>query len=289
MTEEKNLAARFEEHREHLRGVAMRILGSKTEADDAVQEAWLHLSAADTSAVKSLGGFLTVIVARICLDQLRAKKKRREDELERHEDAAPLVDDARANPETDLAFADSVGLALLVVLETLEPAERVAFVLHDMFDLPFDDIAPIVQRTPAATRQLASRARRRVRGAPPELDPDRTRQKEIVSAFIAASKGGDFTGLLAVLDENVVFHADAVAVKSGGLPEVRGADAVATSFLFRATGVRPAIFDGKIGAVWDQEGTPRVALRFTITNGKISALAITMDPASLRDFDWDYV
>ncbi|MEO8798603.1 MAG: sigma-70 family RNA polymerase sigma factor [Polyangiaceae bacterium] len=288
MTEEKFLAVRFEENREHLRAVANRMLGSSSEADDAVQEAWLHLSGADTSAVKNLGGWMTVVVARICLDQLRAKKKRREDEIGGHEEES-LGDGDRTSVEHDVVLADSVGLALLVVLETLEPAERVAFVLHDMFDLPFDDIAPIVQRTPAAARQLASRARRRVRGAPPGLDAGRIRQKEVVSAFIAASRGGDFAALLAVLDANVVFHADAVAAKLGGVSALRGAHEVAKSFIGRATGVRPALFDGNIGAVWDQEGTPRVALRFTITQAKIVALDIVMAPTTLETFDWDYV
>ena len=285
MSEEKIVAAAFEENRAHLLAVADRMLGSRAEAEDAVQEAWLRVAASDTSAVGNVGGFLTVVVARICLDQLRKRKKRREDAIETHADAR---DDARG-PDEATAVADSIGLALLVVLETLEPSERVAFVLHDLFDLPFEEIAPIVGRTPTAARQLASRARRRVQGAPPTIDPDRTRQKEVVSAFLAASRGGDFAALLAVLDANVVLSSDAAAVAKGGSPEIRGANDVATFFLGRARAVKPARIEDGMGAVFAVDGAARFALRAVVENGSIARLEAIADETTLAELDWDWI
>src|SRR5262245_52524515 len=230
MDEKKFLAEKFEANRARLRAVAYRMLGSTAEVDDAVQETWLRLSRSDTSAVENLGGWLTTVVARVCLDMLRARKSRREEPMGPHV-PEPVADDTHGR---DAEMADSVGAALLVVLETLAPAERLAFVLHDMFAVPFEDIAPIVGRTPAAARQLASRARRRVQGAPPPPDADLGRQRKIVDAFIAASRNGDFEGLLAVLDPDVRFRADEAAQRLGSLAEMRGAPAVAAAFKGRA-------------------------------------------------------
>src|SRR5215510_762504 len=222
MAEPKWLTEQFEAHRAHLRRVAYRMLGSQSESDDAVQEAWIRLRRADTSGVENLGGWLRTVVARVCLDMLRSRKSRREESLEsRARSQAP------GDPEREAVLADSVGLALLAVLDTLARAERVAFVLHDMFDLPFDEIAPIVGRSATAARQLASRARRRVRGGATAPDADRTRQREVVEAFLAASRTGDFDALLAVLDPDVVVHADRTAVPAGAAREFRGAPLVA--------------------------------------------------------------
>ena len=227
MDEHDWLAERFEANRTHLRAVAYRMLGSLSEADDAVQEAWLRLSRSDTSGVENLGGWLTTVVARVCLDMLRSRKSRREEPLGAHVPEPIVSREDGIDPEHEALLADSVGLALLVVLETLAPAERLAFVLHDMFAVPFDEIAPIVGRSPAAARQLASRARRRVQGAATAPDADLTRQREVVDAFLAASRGGDFDALLAVLDPDVVLRADRAAVQAGASREVRGAAAVA--------------------------------------------------------------
>ena len=216
MDEHDWLAERFEENRTHLRAVAYRMLGSLSEADDAVQESWLRLSRSDTSGVENLGGWLTTVVARVCLDMLRSRKSRREEPLDVHVPEPIVSREAGTDPEHEALLADSVGLALLVVLETLAPAERLAFVLHDMFAVPFDEIAPIVGRSPAAARQLASRARRRVQGCGRALpDADLTRQREVVDAFLAAARGGDFDALLAVLDPDVVLRADRAAVPAG--------------------------------------------------------------------------
>jgi RNA polymerase sigma factor (sigma-70 family) len=281
--EQKFLAERFESNRNHLRGVAYRMLGSATEADDAVQEAWLRLSRTDTSAVTNLGGWLTTVVARVCLDMLRARKARREEPM------GPQVPEPMASeehsPEHERLLADSVGLALLVVLNTLTPAERVAFVLHDMFDLPFEDIAPIVGRSPTAARQLASRARRRVQGASPVSDADRARQREVVDAFLAASRDGDFDALLAVLDPDVVFRADPVAVCMGGQAEIRGAPAVAATFKGRAQAAKPALVDGELGVAVDFGGRLRIVLVLTIADGKIAEINAIADPERLGQFD----
>jgi RNA polymerase sigma factor (sigma-70 family) len=279
------LTERFEAHRSHLRAVAYRMLGSVSEADDAVQEAWLRLSRADTSGVENLGGWLTTVVSRVCLDMLRSRRSRREEPLE-----VPVPDSVASradgvDPEHEALLADSVGLALLVVLDTLAPAERLAFVLHDMFAVPFDQIAPIVGRSPNAAKMLASRARRRVHEAGTVPDADRSRQRAVVDAFLAASRGGDFDALLALLDPEVVVRADRAAVDVGAAREVRGAPAVAGTFSGRARFAQPALVDGAVGAVWAPGGRPRVAFGFTITDGKIVAIDILADPERLRELD----
>jgi RNA polymerase sigma-70 factor (ECF subfamily) len=282
MDKDQLLAERFEAKRPHLRAVAYRMLGSVSEADDAVQEAWLRLSRSDTSGVENLGGWLTTVVARVCLDVLRSRKSRREEPLDLR---GPQPTNEGIDPEREALLAESVGLALLVVLETLAPAERLAFVLHDMFAMPFDEIAPIVGRTPAAARQLASRARRRVQGSAAVPDTDRSRQREIVSAFLAASREGKFEALLAMLDPDVVVRADAAAVQVGAAEEVRGAAAVAATFSGRARVAQPAMIDGAPGAVWAPGGKPRVAFAFTITQGRIAAIDLLADPDRLRELD----
>ncbi|HYT71091.1 MAG TPA: sigma-70 family RNA polymerase sigma factor [Gemmatimonadales bacterium] len=285
MDERDWLAERFEESRTHLRAVAYRMLGSRSEADDAVQEAWLRLSRSGTSGVENLGGWLRTVVARVCLDILRSRKARREEPLGAHVPEPIVSREDRTHPEHDALLADSVGPALLVVLETLAPAERVAFVLHDMFDLPFDEIAPIVGRSPAAARQLASRARRRVRGAATVPNADLTRQREVVEAFLAASRGGDFDALLAVLDPDVALRADPAAVRMGAAADVRGAKAVAETFAGRARAAQPALVNGAAGLVWAAGGRPRVVFGFTITSGKIVAIDLVADPERLRQLD----
>lgn len=292
MAEKKFLAEEFEANRHRLRSVAYRMLGSSSEADDAVQEAWLRLDRSGAGGVENLGGWLTTVIARVCLDMLRARKSRREEPLGDDVDAPqPLAGVADA-PDHNLLLADSISLALLVVLETLEPAERVAFVLHDMFDVPFDEIAPIVGRTPPAARQLASRARRRVRGAEAEGQPDRFRQREIVEAFLAASRENDFAALLAVLDPNVVLRADPLAVQGSIAarragapllsPEIRGASDVARAFAGRARTAQIAMVGGAVGLAWAPGGEPRVAFRFALAEGKIVGIELTADPEILR-------
>ncbi len=284
MNDHEWLADRFEANRTHLRAVAYRMLGSPSEAEDAVQEAWLRLSRAGTAGVDNLAGWLTTVIARVCLDMLRSRKARREEPLE----AAPeqIVGGADGiDPEHELLMAESVGLAMLVVLETLAPAERVAFVLHDMFAVPFDEIAPIVGRSPAAARQLASRARRRVQGTAPGPDADPGRQRQVVDAFLAASRGGDFEALLGVLDPDVVLRADPAAVRTGALREVRGATAVANTFSGRAQAAQPALINGAAGLVWAPGGRPRVAFSFTMSRGKIVAIDMVADAERLRELD----
>jgi len=285
MDEHEWLAERFEENRTHLRVVAYRLLGSLSEADDAVQEAWLRLSRSDTSGVENLGGWLTTVVARVSLDMLRSRKSRREEPLATHVPDPIASRDDRLDPEQEALLADSVGLALLVVLETLAPAERVAFVLHDTFDVPFDEIAPIVGRSPTTARQLASRARRRVQGAATVPDSNLTRQREIVDAFLAASRSGDFDALLALLDPDVVLRADGETVQMGASKEVRGAPAVAGTFSGHARSAQPALVNGAAGAVWAPGGQPRVAFGFTITRGKIVEIHLVADPERLRQLD----
>jgi len=289
------LANEFEAHRAHLQSVAHRMLGSTSEADDAVQEAWFRLSLSDTSDVDNLRGWLTTVVARVCLDMLRSRKSRREEPLDARGSEPVVRPEAGVNPEQEALLADSVGLALLVVLETLTPAERVAFVLHDMFDLPFDEIAPIVGRSPTAARQLASRARRRVRGADAPPGADHARQREIVGAFLAASRNGNFDALLAVLDPNVVLRADNAAVKMAaarqavGAPklarELRGAAAVAESLSGRAGAAQPAMIDGAQGLAWAPGGKLRAAFRFTIARDRMVAIELIADPAHLLQLD----
>ncbi len=297
MDEKDWLADHFEAHRGHLRGVAYRMLGSLGEADDAVQESWLRLSRSGASGVENLGGWLTTIVARVSLDMLRSRKSRREEPLDPTAMGIAAASTEGADPEHEALLADSVGMALLVVLETLTPAERVAFVLHDMFAVPFDEIAPIVGRSPDAARKLASRARRRVQGsgewsgegeqASAAMDDraDRLRQREIVDAFLAASRGGDLAALIALLDPDVVLRADEAAVLTGATSEVLGAQAVAETFSGRARAARLALVDGAAGAVWAPGGTPRVVFAFTIADGKIAAIDLLADPTRLQHLD----
>jgi RNA polymerase sigma factor (sigma-70 family) len=275
------LAERFETHRPRLRAVAYRMLGSGSEADDAVQEAWLRLSRADAGEIENLGGWLTTVVARVCLNLLQSRKSRREEPLEAHLPEETATGRDGPDPEQQALLADSVGLALLVVLDTLAPAERLAFVLHDMFDVPFEEIAPIVGRSPAAARQLASRARRRVRGAEAAPDADHARQRAVVDAFLAAARGGDFQALLAMLDPDVVLRSDQAAVQVGASGELHGAAAVADTFAGRARAARPALIDGAAGLVWAPGGVPRVVFGFTITDGRIVAIDVVADPERL--------
>jgi RNA polymerase sigma-70 factor (ECF subfamily) len=279
------LAERFEEHRTHLTAVAYRILGSPADADDAVQEAWLRLARSDSSQVENLGGWLTTVVARVSLNMLQSRKTRREDPLGSHLPDEITGSADGTGPEHQAVLADSVGLALLVVLDTLTPAERLAFVLHDMFAMPFEEIAPIVERSPAATRQLASRARRRVQGADTTPDADLTRRREIVQAFLAASRNGDLGALVAALDPDVLLRADHAAVRMGAEAEVRGAAAVSAFFSGRARAARLVLINGVTGAVWMQGGRPRVVFSFTLDGGKITAIDLLSDPAVLSQLD----
>lgn len=291
MDEQKILGDRFEANRKHLYRVAYRMLGSTGEAEDAVQEAWLRLSRAGAEGVDNLSGWLTTVVARVCLDMLRARKARREDPLEvpdergGEERPAAVAGQVTIDPEQEALLADSVGLALLVVLQTLAPAERVAFVLHDMFDLSFDEIASVVGRTPVATRQLASRARRRVQGQPAVPEVDLNRQRGVIEAFLAASRGGDFDGLLAVLDPDVVVRADGAAVKLGSMPEMRGADAVARAFKGRARNAQVALVDGAPGIVVAPNGKLLLVLRAKVANGLIVEVEAIADPQRLAELD----
>jgi RNA polymerase sigma factor (sigma-70 family) len=282
------LAERFEASRTHLRGVAYRMLGSLSEADDAVQEAWLRLSRADAGDIENLRGWLTTVVARVCLDMLRSRNSRREDPLDPHAPEPMMSREAAIDPEQEVLLAESVGLALLVVLEALAPAERVAFVLHDMFELPFEEIAAIVGRSPTAARQLASRARRRVHGTTTVLDADLVRQREVVEAFLAASRGGDLDALLAVLDPEVVLRADRPAAPAGASRDVRGAPAVAEqalAFSKRARFAQPALVNGTVGIVGAPRGRLFVVLGFTITRGRIVQIDVVADPERLRQLE----
>jgi RNA polymerase sigma-70 factor, ECF subfamily len=288
MDEREWLAERFEEHRTRLRAVAYRMLGSLSEADDAVQEAWLRLSRTDTSEVDNLGGWLTTVVARISLNMLRSRNVRREVPLGVHI-PEPIVDRADGlHPEHEALLADSVGLALLVVLETLSPPERLAFVLHDIFAMPFDEIAPIVDRSPEAARQLASRARRRVQGENTVPDDDLDTQRKVVDAFLAAAREGDFEALLEVLDPDVVLRADLGPLPTGGSREVRGAAKVAGQALFYSRlglVTRPALVNGAIGTVSTLDGEPFSVGGITVRGGKIVEIDILADPERLRQLD----
>ncbi len=285
MDEHEWLVERFEATRTHLRAVAYRMLGSLSDADDAVQESWLRLSRSDASGIENLGGWLTTTVARVCLDVLRSRKSRREEPLGARGPEPIVGREDGIDPEHEALLAESVGLALLMVLDTLAPAERVAFVLHDLFDLPFDEIAPIVGRSTTAARQLASRARRRMQGAATVPGADPTRQREVVGAFLAASRGGDFAALLSLLDPDVVLRADRAAVQAGASSEVRGAADVAKTFSGRARAAQPTLVNGVAGLVWAPGGRPRVVFSFTITRGKIIAIDLVADPARLRRLD----
>src|SRR5918994_3027567 len=280
MDEHDFLAERFEENRTHLRALAYRMLGSLSEADDAVQEGWLRLSRSDTNGVENLGGWLTTVVGRVCLDMLRSRRSSREvplgvqvpDRIVSHGDGI--------DPEREVLLADSVGLALLVVLDTLNPAERLAFVLHDMFGVTFEEIAPIVGRSPSAARQLASRARRRVQGATNVADTDLTRQREVVDAFLAAARGGDLDALVAVLDPDVVLRADLSAVHAVGSREVRGGPDVARKAVKgRARPARPALVNGAVGVVVAPRGRLLMVLGLTIRGQKIVEIDAIADPA----------
>jgi RNA polymerase sigma factor (sigma-70 family) len=286
MDENEWLADRFEEHRAHLRAVAYRMLGSLTEADDAVQDAWLRLSRAGASEVENLGGWLTTIVARVCLNMLRSRNVRREESLAAHIPDPVVSTDGELQPEEEALLADSVGLALLVVLDTLSPAERLAFVLHDMFELPFEEIAPMVGRSPVAARQLASRARRRVKGAEiPAPDPDLARQRDVVDAFFRAARGGDFDALVALLDPDVVLRSDFGARRPAAAKVIHGAAAVAGQALMGAlpaAHLHPALVNGAAGVVVTVAGRPFAVMGFTVAEGKIVEIDAIADPERVR-------
>ncbi|HTV55465.1 MAG TPA: sigma-70 family RNA polymerase sigma factor [Terriglobia bacterium] len=287
MGERDWLAERFEENRSHLRAVAYRMLGSPSEADDAVQESWLRLSRSDASGIENIGGWLTTVVARVCLDMLRSRTARREEPLDAHlPDPAlsPQKHDQQIDPEREALLADSVGLAMLVVLDRLAPAERLAFVLHDTFAVPFEEIGALLGRSPAAARQLASRARRRVRGAA-TVPANLSRQREVVDAFLTATRGGDLDGLLAVLDPDVVVRIDEAAAPTGAPREIRGAGNWAKRAIEFSRSIRfvaPALLNGNAGLIWAPRGRLRRALTFTIVDGKIVQIEVIADPARLR-------
>ena len=287
MSEHDWLAERFEENRPHLRAVAYRMLGSSAEADDAVQETWLRLSRAGVGGVENLGGWLTTIVARVALNMLRSRTLRREEPMDPPTTGQPVAPPPNGtDPEHEAVLADSVGLALLVVLDTLTPAERLAFVLHDMFAVPFEEIAPIVERSPVATRQLASRARRRVQEAGPGDPPGEiSRRREVVAAFLAAAREGDFDALLTMLDPDIVLRADNAAAQMGADAEAIGPRAVAGIFSGRAKALRPALIDGAPGAVWTYRGETRVVFAFTFTGGTITAIEQIADPERIARFE----
>jgi RNA polymerase sigma-70 factor, ECF subfamily len=275
----------FEASRPRLRAVAYRMLGSHAEADDAVQEAWIRLARDDRSDVENLGGWLTTVVSRVCLDRLRSRKSRREDPAGAQPPEPDRWADRDDDPEHHALTADSVGAALLVVLDLMAPAERVAFVLHDVFAVPFDEIADIVGRSPEATRQLASRARRRVQGTAGAPEVDLIRQREVVDAFLAAARGGDFEGLLSLLDPNVVLRPDAAALRMGALGETEGAAEVAVALSGGARAARVALIDGLAGLAWAPGGRTRSAIAFTIVDGKILEINVTGDPERLEQLD----
>jgi RNA polymerase sigma factor (sigma-70 family) len=294
MDEQGWLTERFEENRPRLRGVAYRMLGSLSEAEDAVQEAWLRLERTDTATVENLGGWLTTVVSRVCLDVLRSRKSRREEPIGAQVTEPSVVHGEGADPEGEAVLADSVGVALLVVLDTLTPAERLAFVLHDLFAMPFDEIGSIVGRSPDAAKQLASRARRRVRGAPAPSDAGRARQAEVVEAFLRAARAGDFEGLLAVLDPDAVVRIDAAAridappSDAGTAREVRGASTWAKQFIALSRGLRfvqPALIDGSVGLIFAPRGKLSRALTFAFTNAKVTRVEVIGDPTRLRELD----
>ncbi|MCJ8053245.1 sigma-70 family RNA polymerase sigma factor [Shinella curvata] len=287
MSEKKFWTERFEAERGRLRTVAFRMLGSHAEAEDAVQEAWLRLERAG-DGIENPAGWLTTVVGRICLDMLRARTKRREDPIDGDEGEVQHADPA-AGADEQAALADSVGLALLVVLERLAPVERLAFVLHDMFDVPFEEIGRIVDRSPVAARQLASRARRRVQGLPETPSADYDRRKNVVAAFLAASRDGDFSGLLAVLDPEVVFHADADAVRLGSLAEMHGAQAVATNFKGKATAAKLALIDGQLGLAVILGGQLKVVVLMEVEGDQIIAIDSIADPARIAACEVEYL
>jgi RNA polymerase sigma-70 factor, ECF subfamily len=295
MEKQGRLAKDFEGNRPHLKAVAYRMLGSADEAEDAVQEAWIRLTRFESEKIDNLSGWLTTVVARVCLDMLRSRKSRKEEPL----DKQVIKDPGAGNPEAELLIADSVGPALLLVLDTLTPTERIAFVLHDLFDLSFDEIAPIIDRTEIAARQLASRARRRVRGMKASSLEDTHRQREIVTAFLAASREGDFSALLKLLHPDVVLRADKTAVKvaaanrAKGAPsftsEIRGADDVAETFKGRAAGAQLALIDGFVGATWAPSGKPVVVFAFAVRDGRIEEVDVIMNTEDLKKMEVEVI
>ncbi|WP_412541606.1 sigma-70 family RNA polymerase sigma factor [Longispora sp. K20-0274] len=288
MDESDVLARRFEEHRTRLRSVAYRMLGSVTEADDAVQEAWLRLHRTDADTIDNLAGWLTTVVARVCLNVLRSRTQRREDPFDVHMPEPIISPEDGVDPEHEALLADAVGLALLVVLDTLAPAERLAFVLHDMFAVPFEDIATMIEKTPAATRQLASRARRRVQGQAPVPDPDLGRQRAVVDAFFAATRDGDFGALIAVLDPAVVLRSDGGVARARHTVTFTGAGTVASqavTFGRLVPFVRPALVNGAAGIVAIANGRPLSVMAFTVLDGRIVAIDVLVDPERLGALD----
>src|SRR5581483_3853854 len=295
MAERRSFTDLFEEHRQRLRGVAYRMLGSLTEAEDAVQEAWLRLNDVDASTIENLGGWLTTVVSRVCLDMLRGRRVRREESIDAQLTESRVARGERADPESEAVLADAVGVALLVVLDTLTPAERLVFVLHDLFGMPFTDIAPIVGRSAAAAKQLASRARRRVRGSSASSDAGRARQREVVEAFLKATRAGDLEALLAVLDPDAVIRIDGAARMAGGSAdaadtprELRGASTWARQMIAMSRGMRfvqPALIDGSVGVIVAPGGTLSRVLLFTVANGTIARIEVVGDPTRLRDLD----
>jgi RNA polymerase sigma factor (sigma-70 family) len=280
------LAASFEANRAHLKAVAFRMLGSRSAADDAVQESWQRLSRSDTSEVENLTGWLTTVVARVCLDTLRSRRSRKEQSLDEEAVELQLKSDAESDSGTEDYLADAVGQALLLVLDNLTPGERVAFVLHDVFAVSFDEIAPIVGRSATATRQLASRARRRMQGGSLTLNEDQVRQKAIVTAFLAASRRGEFDELLALLHPQIVLRADQSTVAMGGPPEVLGADAVAKQFFRRAQGAHLALLDDTVGLLWETGGQAKVAFKFRFADERVSLIELCADAEYLDELDW---
>lgn len=289
MPEHEWLAQRFEENRGHLRAVAYRMLGSLNEADDAVQEAWFRLSRSDAATIQNLGGWLTTIVSRVCLDMLRLRTSRKEEALESEKAGPVLVSDKRRNPEQETLLADSIGAALLIVLDRLDPAERLAFVLHDMFAVPFDEIASILGRSPEAARQLASRARGRVQGPPTVPKTNVAEQRRVVDAFLSAFRRGDFEGLLAVLDPDVVVRIDETAGRPGVPREIRGAQnwaKGAIAFSKQLTGaLQPMLVNGAVGLVWTPGGGVFRVLQFSFAEGKIASVDIIADPPRLKEVE----
>jgi len=277
------LADRFEADRARLLAVARRLLGSELEAEDAVQDAWLRLERTDAEAVDNLSGWLTTVVSRVCLDRLRARRARPEQHMD--DDASTAASATDADPEREAVLADSIGSALLVVLERLSPGERVAFVLHDVFAMPFEDVALVVDRSPEATRQLASRARRRVQGGQVSPDLDLLRRRQLVEAFLAAARGGDFNGLLAVLDPDVALRPDQAALRMGSLRETRGAAAVASALAGGAQTARLALVDGLPALVWAPGGTIRGVIEFRVADGRIVGLDVTGDAARIDELE----
>ena len=288
MAEGDWLVERFQTHRAHLHAVAYRMLGSLSEADDAVQEAWLRVSRADTGGVENLGGWLTTVVARVSLNMLRGRRSRREEPLELRMPDPVIGHEGRGDPEQEALLAEGVGLALLVVLDTLTPAERLAFVLHDLFAVPFEEIAALLDRSPAAARQLASRARRRVRGAAPAPDPDLAHQRAVVDAFFAAARNGDFEALVAVLDPEVVLRADGGTARARQSVVIHGAREVAAQAAIGARFapfVRPALVNGTAGAVVVAGGRLLSVMAFTVADGRVAAIDVLLDPDRLAGLD----